>query len=55
MRDLGLQELMEKRHETITQTCKKVKHNTPIDCVFGTAKFSAIRGGYVSYSRLLGD
>ena len=55
MRDLGLQELMEKRHETITQTCKKGKHNTPIDCVFGTANFSAIRGGYLSYSRLLGD
>ena len=45
MRDLGLQELMEKRYETITQTCKNGKHNMPLDCVFGTAKFSAIRGG----------
>ena len=55
MQDLGLQELIEKRHECITQTCIKGKHNTPLDCVFGTANFSASLGGYLSYSRLLGD
>ena len=55
MRDLGLEELIEKRHENVTQTCKYGNHNSPLDCIFGSPHFSALRGGYLSYNRLLGN
>ena len=41
--------------EVLHKHVRKGKHNTPIDYVFGTADFSAIRGRYLSHSRLLGD
>ena len=55
MSDLGLQEIIEQRHKTVTQTQKRGTHYTPIDCVFGSANFSILRGGYLSYSRLHSD
>ena len=55
MQELGLHEVIERRHEVLTQTQKRGQHYTPIDCIFGSAHFSILQGGYLAYSRLHSD
>ena len=55
MQELGLHEVIERQHEVLTQTQKRGQHYTPIDCIFGSAHFSILQGGYLSYSRLHSD
>ena len=55
MKELGLHEVIERRHEVLTQTHKRGQHYTPIDCIFGSAHFSILQGGYLAYSRLHSD
>ena len=54
MQDLGLTELIEKRHGPGPKTYKRSK-DAPIDCIFGSAHLSIKQGGYLSFDKLMGD
>ena len=54
MIDLGLINLIGKKHGKGPRTHTRSK-DAPIDCIFGTADFKILRGGYLSFRILASD